>query len=266
MRGAIALFISCMLSTSAFADAVIFSPMEDTAAEASLVRSFVGADVAVETAVLDLDDNGTNEVLVRSADCEDGQPCRTLVYRMMVEDWAAVFDRSVTSLETGSPGLGAMKDLEADGLVWKWRSQGYRVDVASSGEQVAFSLAPADYAQPLANQFGAGAGILFGQQKATTVEVAAVDLEGAGASEVLVRLQGPGVCGRVYGCPIRLLKVVDGQYVTLLEGFASGGVALSSVMRDGRKDIISQLPGGGFAVYGWTGDVYGESEIVKGVK
>jgi hypothetical protein len=92
-----------------------------------------------------------------------------------------------------------------------------------------------------------------------------VNLDGSAAGQVLARFQGPGVCGRVMGCPIRVLSVVDGQYATLLEGSGIGDITVLPVSRGGWSDLVADLPGGGFAVYGWDGERYGVVEVVPGV-
>lgn len=258
-------FVTLILAAPAFAEVVNFTPMQAGDPEYNLVRSFL-PDAAVETAMIHLDPDNNHEVLVRlNDDCIEDM-CRVQVYRMMASDWGAIFDRYVTDIEIVTQRVGLLRNIYADGLTYSWNlSSGlYEVDAAQSGQIVEFSPVPAEYVTPLLSQFGEGALALFEANTAMRVHYAAIDTAGTGANEILVRLDGGGACGLVYGCPMRLLRVVDGAYDILLEGFTASGVSISRVDRGGRRDIISTMPFGGHAIYAWTGDGYGQAEFARG--
>lgn len=258
------LLASLAMSSAALAAPIDFAPMREGAPEEALVKSFLGDDVKADTALVDITNDGKPEVLVRIGDKCDEVPCRTIVYRELPGDWKAVLDRQVSFVEVGSTGLGAVKNLEFDGMVWEWTMDDvYKMNVSRSGKKVSLQPVQGDYALPLAAMFGPNAPLLV-QDEDVVLEAGEVRTVDDGDAQILVKMSGGGVCGRVYGCPIRILQVVDGQYQSVLEGFAGDDVVLSEVKRDGRMDVISSLPNKGYAIYAWTGSVYGQSEIMKG--
>lgn len=256
------------LTSTAFAEPVTFASMADDAAEAEVIRSFVPGVTGLQSAVVDLNKDGTAELFVRDpASCDPAvaEACRTLVLRYRSKDWRIVFDTNAASVEVGEVGYGGMANLTVDGVDWSWSTaSGYRVDVAASGEPVTFALASADYVELLAEQFGDGALALFRAQQSVKVNIAQVKLNEGGDQAVMVRMEGPGVCGVVYGCPWRLLQVKDGAYSTLLEGTGAGAVSIMPLTRSGWNDIGAELPGQGFVTYGWNGEAYAVSQLVKG--
>lgn len=255
------------ISSVSMAAAVSFKPMAADSSEASVIRGFV-PNVELQSAVIDLDGDGSAELFARdNADCDAQDPslCRTVILRHRFNDWKVIFDQRVGDIEVGEPGYGGMNKLTANGNEWDFTSvNGYRVDIVGTGEPVALSLAPADYVDLLTAQFGEGAVALFAAQRDVKVNIGQVKINETGDQALLVRLEGPGVCGMIYGCPWRLLQVKDGAYQTLLEGTGSGAVAVMPVTRSGWNDIGAQLPGDGFVTYGWNGSAYAVSQLVKG--
>lgn len=256
------------VATPALADAVAFAPMP-AGEVADIVRAAVGDVSGVETATIDLNGDKSNEIFVRlTGDCDAANPsaCRTIVLRLQADKWISVLDTKAAAIETGVKGFGGMSSIVADQRTWTYSGQGYHVDLAGSGTPIEFSLASAEYVELLAQQFGDGALTLFREQSSMKVHIAAVDLTGAGANEIAVKLEGPGVCGVVYGCPWRVLQVHDGAYKTLLQGSTSGTIAILPVDRGGWKDIASEIPNNGLVTYGWDGSQYGVADFVKGSK
>lgn len=242
-----------------------FAAMTDNAPERPVVEALMGAapeGVVYQTAVVDLDSDGGAEILVRlrtGEDCAPATPCRTLVAQHGPNGWRVVLDWPAHTVARGQRGFGGFLSLVTDGShAWTWTGERYRLDVTRTGEAVTFEAAPDSARALLADQFGTGARKLVDEGKADIV-VGAVDLTGAGAADLVARLEGAGACGRVYGCPMRVLRIVDGQYVTILDGFGSGATSVLPVARDGHRDIASELPRGGHAIFGWTGERYAAS-------
>jgi len=253
-------------SAALMADDIIFSPMTEESPAYDLVRSFVG-DEPASVAFVDLNGDDSMEVLARvGTDC-DSAPCRTIVYAEGRTDWGSVLDRpAVMDIEIGDPGMSRMKTIYADGVAWKWEVSSYVADVAGSGSNISMSLVPTDYVQPLLEQFGEGAVRLFEANRNATLTYGSVRAgeDETSPSLIVVKLEGAGACGRVFGCPIRLLEIRDGSYFPVLEGFADSDIVLGNTVRGGMKDIITSLPGRGFVAYGWSGSVYGQIDSMQG--
>jgi len=229
--------------------------------ERTLVEGIVpeAAGQPVETAVYDLDEDGKPELVARllgPKSCE-GQParCRTVVLRSGRNGWEKVLDRKSAKVEAGKMGFGGMRAVVLDGReTFNWDGDGYRMDVAAAGAPVVFQDAPASFRGPLLSQFGPGAVKLAARSPRVAVKVASASVRD-GSQVVVARLEGPGACGAVLGCPFRVLQVKSGAYVTLSEGLGDAKMAVLPVMRTGYRDIMVGSPRG-WSVYGWSGKSY----------
>lgn len=241
-----------------------FVPARQGAPEIEVLRSAVpdavrASGVAISTLILDIDSDRTNDLAARfvsDATCDQGRErCRTVLLRFDRNRWSVIFDRRVERVELGSPGFGGVFDLRVDRReTWTFRNGRHVVDVARSGSNVAWQDPPPATVQPLIAEFGDGAQRLAQSGARIRVRVAALDVGGSG-QVVAARLEGDGVCGRVLGCPTRILRVVDGRYQTLLRGASQGALAVTAVTRGGYRDILAETPAGHLA-FGWTGETY----------
>jgi hypothetical protein len=236
--------------------------------ERTLVEAFVASAKGqpLESVLYDLNGDGNPEVVARLKGpgmCDEAaRACRTVAFRKEVAGWVLVFDRPTQRVETRSPGYGGMRDLVVDGReTYAFSPGGYKLDFAASGTVVDLKAATANFSSALATQFGVGAERLALKGKGVSFKVATVAPK-PGSPLVMARMEGPGACGRVLGCPWRLLRVKDGAYSVVAEGFAGEKVALLPVARDGWRDIAVQSPGG-FTVYGWSGKRYVVAETRK---
>jgi len=233
--------------------------------ERELVEAFVpeAKDQPLETLLYDLNGDGNPEVVARlrgKGMCDEAnRACRTLAFRKEAKGWTLIFDRPSQRLDSRGSGYGGMRDLIVDGReTYGFTANGYKLDFAASGKVVEMKPAPAGFVSALATQFGLGAERLALKGKGLAFKVATVEPK-AGSPLVLARMEGPGACGRVLGCPWRLLRVKDGKYAV---GFAGEKVALLPVTRDGWRDIAVASTGG-FTVYGWSGQRYMVAETRK---
>ena len=255
---------------------VAFRQMRPDAQEAQIVSVKLPEVAAtkgavVETALVPLDNTDTASVIVRVVSpktCDTGgKRCRTVALRAGAKDWDVVFDRRASALQLGAHGFGTMRRITVDGgsEAWDWNGRAYHMNVDATGTPVKLAeVSSPAAAGVIVQQFGQGARILSDRRGKVKVSAAALDLNGKGAKDqLLVRLEGPGVCGIRLGCPWRVL-VKDGQgYRTLLNGFGSQDIAVMSVARgDGWRDVAVDLPGG-HAVFGWSGKQYGLAELVN---
>ncbi|AOG03323.1 hypothetical protein [Bosea sp. RAC05] len=243
-----------------------------TARDREIVTSLIPeaaavGDVVIETALVDVESDRNAEVFARirsKTTCDaDGKRCRTVLARYSGNSWKVVLDRRSTGVAMASPGFGGMRSIVIDGReTWSWNGAVYALDVAASGQPVSFREAPAANRDLLVAQFGAAASRLSTKMPAK-VMVGAVDPTGKGASLVVARLEGPGWCGVVLGCPTRVLQVKDGGYVSLMDGLTNGKVSVMSVTRDGWKDLVAEMPrSGSRVIYGWSGKQYGVAERI----
>ena len=242
--------------------------MSARTSERDLVEAFVPAakDQPMESLLYDLDGDGKPEVVARLKGpgmCDAaGKACRSLVFRKETAGWKLVLDRPSQRIEAAKPGYGAMRELVLDGRdAYSFTPNGYRLDFAATGKVVEVKPAPASYSSSLARQFGVGAERLVLKRKDVGFKIAAIEAK-AGEPLLFARMEGPGACGAVLGCPWRLLRVKGGAYEVASEGFAGEKVALLPVAREGWRDIVVQTPRG-YAVYGWSGKRYVLSENRK---
>lgn len=223
----------------------------------------------METALYDIDGDGKAEVIARlkgkgACDAKNVR-CRVVVLMNGEKGWKKLIDRPAQKVEVGDLGFGAMRNVILDGReAYRWDGFAYRVDVASAGTALSFQDAPANFRAPLVAQFGPGAGRQAARNTAIQVKVAQAVLNDNGTKVVVARLEGPGACGIVLGCPWRILQVKDGTYTALSEGFGSAKMSVLPVTRGGYRDLIVGTPKG-FSVYGWSGKRYVVAErIVEG--
>ncbi len=253
---------------------VVFHQMKQDAPEANIVGVKVPEvtgikGAVIETAVMPIDSTNKSSVLVRVVSpktCDQGgKRCRTLAIKAGDRDWDVVFDRKAESIQLGNTGFGTMRQILVDNgyEVWGWNGYGYHMDVTSSGTPVALSEVKSPAAAGvLVQQFGPGAKRLSDRRGKVRVMAAALDLNGKGAKDqLLVRLDGPGICGLKLGCPWRVLTREGQGYRTLLNGFGSDRISVMPVARGGGwRDLAAELPGG-LAVFGWSGKSYGVAEV-----
>ncbi len=251
---------------------VVLSEPSKTARDREVVTNLIPeaaavSDVVIETAVVDVESDRNPEIIAKirsKTTCDaDGVRCRTVLARYSSNGWKIVLDRRSTSVAMAAPGFGGMRSIVVDGReTWSWNGALYALDVAASGQPVTFTEAPAASRNLLVAQFGAAATRLSTKMPAK-VMVGAVDPTGKGGSLVVARLEGPGYCGVVLGCPTRVLQVKDGGYVSLMDGLTHGKVSVMSVTRDGWKDLVAEMPrSGSRVVYGWSGKQYGVAERI----
>src|SRR5690606_37082130 len=127
-----------LVPAAALASPIAFDTSPDAPARrivnvvfAQYLQERIGA--SVETAVLDLDNDGTGEIAVRfvhTASCAEGlKKCRTALISHERGDWKIVFDRYAETLEFRPHDGRIPGPIIADGVPWKWsRGHAYAPD------------------------------------------------------------------------------------------------------------------------------------------
>lgn len=263
-------------ASAAFAAAgpVAFDPSPDASARrivnvvfAEYLQQRVGA--SVETAVIDLDGDGTGEILARfvhTGSClEDMKTCRTVVLRHKpTRGWGIVLDQPSATVAFAPDNLGVPSPLTLDGLVWQWGRSRYEPQADSIGKDVSFSDVPAASAASYAAAFGEGAKKLASGNYGVKLHYSA-DRLADGKDTLVLSMDGKVACGELTGCPVRVLAKEGETWKTILSTSSKGKVAVADAVRGGYHDLIVQTPLG-YAVYGWTGNAYTVAKRLEAVK
>lgn len=224
----------------------------------SYLNDRIGANV--QTAVVDLDGDGTGEIIARflhSNSCDkDMIKCRTTISRFKDGNWHVVFDRhsaTVDNVEKGSRRPGVIK---VDGMEWKWAPafNAYQPTKDSRWTDVSWQRVPNEQAVTYASFFGQGAAKLAGSTGDAIIEYSTTPVS-KHKDVILLKMSGPSICGNENGCPIRLISQKDGKWSSVLSSTTRGDASLTTFERDGRHDVIMETSAG-FVAYGWNGSSY----------
>lgn len=224
--------------------------------------------VSVETAVLDLDNDKTGEILVRfvhSGSCaEDMKRCRTAVLRYWQGAWSIVLDRPAATVAFDGSKYDVPGPLTIDGTTWNWGARRYEPDGSKLGDDVKFQDVPQANMESYAAAFGAGAQKIA--KPAYGIKLAYSGTKIAdGADTLIVKMDGRSACGDVSGCPIRVLKKNGDKWATVLSTSSKGKVAVSKTVRGGYHDLVVQTALG-YAVMGWNGKAYAVADRIEAIK
>lgn len=257
-----------LFPAAAAAAPVAFDPSPDAPARrivnvvfANYLQDRIGA--SVETAVLDLDNDGTGEIAVRfvhTGSCAEGlRKCRTAVISHDNGEWKIVFDRYVETLEF-EPRSGRIPGpIVADGITWTWGAgYAYAPDGRELGEDVSLQPVPAASAQSYAAAFGPGAQKLAEGGHGVRFSYAQDAIAG-GAETIIVKMEGGPSCGEATGCPVRILRKDGEKWVPVLSTTTKGKLAVMDTVRAGYRDLVVETKLG-YAVLGWNGSGYAVAE------
>jgi len=259
-----ALALASFLAPAANAAPVAFDASPEAPARrivnvvfAQYLQERVGA--SIETAVLDLDGDGTGEIAVRfvhTGSCAEGlKKCRTAVIRHDAGEWRIVLDRHAESLDFGGPSGPLPGPLAVDGVTWRWgKGFAYAPDGKGLGTEVSFQAVPAASAQSYAAAFGEGAQRLAAGGHGVRISYS-TDKVADGAETMLVKMEGGVSCGEATGCPVRLLRKDGDKWTPVLSTTTKGKLAVTDTVRAGYRDIVVETKLG-YAVLGWNGNGY----------
>jgi len=221
--------------------------------------------VKVESAVVNLDGDRTGEIVARfvhSSACRAGSAsCRTVVIRHMGGDWKIVLDRFADALDVSTGYRDVPADVKVDKTLWTWDGTRYKPDVATLGDILTLS--------PVADAARGSVGKAFGgpdKLEAAGFKVGySYTQDGLSKNNdlMLVKMDGDTVCGKVSGCPVRVLKKEGETWRPVMSTSTTGGVIVSPMSRDGYRDIIVETRDGALQM-GWTGSAYAVADRIEG--
>jgi hypothetical protein len=224
-------------------------------------------DGIIETAVADLNGDGTAEIFVRlisTATCDaDKRVCRTIAIMHDGREWQAIFDRPASTVELGKPGRDKMRAIYVNGYEARaWNGRKYAIDLSGvKTTQVSFKETAGTRAVELARGFGNAAEKLVSAKRASVTQAST---EIGGRQATFVRLDGDVSCGTYTGCPLRLLMPDEsGRQIPILEATtrvdpnsAKPDVKIMQVTRGGFPSMVMTMPDGTPLVADWDGRRY----------
>ncbi|MDW9478764.1 hypothetical protein GOB57_08605 [Sinorhizobium meliloti] len=265
---ALAAFLATAASVSAGPVALSDSPYAQARPVVNVVfgnymRSLTG--VQVQSAVVDLDGDGKGEVVARfvhSSACRDGtKACRTVVLRHMGGDWKIVLDRFADALDVSTGYRDVPAPIKADRTEWTWDGSRYLPKVDSLGSAVTFRPVTDKARNSISKAFGQPAKL-----SAAGIKVSysyAQEGLSKGNDLMLVKMEGSVVCGKLNGCPVRVLKKEGDTWRPVLASATTGKVLTSKMTRQGYRDILLETKDGALQM-GWTGSGYAVADRIEG--
>jgi hypothetical protein len=219
----------------------------------------------VETAVVDLDNDGVGEIAARfvhTGSCSaDMKICRTAIIRHDKKSWKIVLDHPAATVEKLAGVNGVPAPVKIDKVTWKWDFPTYAPSTEGIGDFVRLERVPTETAASLVPAFGEGATKLVSSDPRYFLSYARPKISSKDEFMVL-SLNGGSACGDKTGCPVRVLrKDKDGWRQTLATS-AMTSVYLGNAQRDGYRDLVVDTKKG-FAVYGWNGSQYALADRVE---
>lgn len=223
--------------------------------------------VQIRTGLVDVDNDGVAEVFaefIHSGSCKaDMKTCRTVVLKHDANNWNIVLDRFAKNVDFSEAAYKYIPaDVKVDGQTWKWEASRYLPVVSSLGDATDFKPADKQTSNVLAPVFGADVAKIndgFG----VSYSMATKDFSKDG-DIMVVEMKGNVVCGKLSGCPVRVLKQTAGKWTPVFSAATTGDIRIAKTTRDGYRDIVFQTRDGAFQA-GWNGKTYSVAERIEGV-
>jgi hypothetical protein len=193
------------LSTVIFADGENGGALE-------VAQSFYGRSQAMETAIVDVDNDGSAEIAVRFTEGCTGAACQTSILLYSDGEWLQIFQAKTEALGLSSAIDNGLRELETSGNTrWFW-SDGY-YPIIANGDLVA------DIGE-------VGTELTREEQTSDTVrymvdiEKRLVDIDGDGSKESFVYSDSAGSCTGAGSCPAAIFSSDGKELMSLyaLEG------------------------------------------------
>ncbi|MCV9963769.1 hypothetical protein OIU34_17985 [Pararhizobium sp. BT-229] len=268
----LALALAALLATTASVSAAPVTLTDSPYAQARSVINVVFGNyirgltgVQVQSAVVDLDGDNKGEIVARfvhSSACRDGtKACRTVVLRHMGGDWKIVLDRFADALDVSKGYRDVPAPIKVDATEWSWDGGRYLPKVDTLGSAMTFKPVTDKARESISKAFGQPAKL-----SAAGIPVTySYTQEGLskGNDLMLVKMEGSVVCGKLNGCPVRVLKKEGDAWRPVLSSSTTGKVLTSKMTRQGYRDILLETKDGALQM-GWTGSAYAVADRIEG--
>lgn len=266
---AIAAFLATALPAAAAPVALTDSPYDPARSVVNVVFSGYMAGltgVTVQSAVVNLDGDRNGEIVARfvhSSSCRAAnKACRTVVLRHMDGDWKIILDRFADSLDVGRGYRDVPAPITLDGKRWEWDGKRYMPEIADLGTET--SMRPVAEASRVAigKSFSDQAEKLTAKGHKVSYTYTQTGLSKAN-DLMLVKMEGDAVCGKLSGCPVRVLKKEGDGWRPVMASATTGKVIVSKLSRQGYSDILLETRDGALQM-GWTGTNYAVVDRIEG--
>ena len=221
--------------------------------------------VSIQSAVVDLDGDRNGEIVARfvhSSSCRDGnKACRTVVLRHMQGNWKIVLDRFADKIDVGSGYRDVPAPIQLDGKGWEWTASRYLPQVAALGTDLPMKELAAAAKPSIGKVFGSPEKL---EAKGIPVTYTFTQ-EGLSTKNdiMLVKMEGDSVCGKISGCPVRVLKKEGESWKPVMASATTGRILVSKLSRQGYNDILLETRDGALQL-GWTGTGYAVADRIEG--
>lgn len=265
---ALASFLAATVSATATPVALSDSPY----AQARSVINVVFANyiagltgVQIQSAVVDLDGDGNGEIIARfvhSSACRDGvKICRTVILRHMSGDWKIILDRYADSIDVSNGYRDVPAPIKVDTTAWNWDGKRYVPEVKTLGEAISLKPVSEKTRDSISQAFGQPAKLSAAGFKVSY----SFTQDGLSKNNdlMLIKMDGDVVCGKLSGCPIRVLKKEGDAWRPVLSSSTTGKVLISKMSRQGYRDILLETKDGALQM-GWTGSGYAVADRIEG--
>ncbi|WP_310622380.1 hypothetical protein [Flexibacterium corallicola] len=234
-----------------------------------LFRSYISArpGIKVLAGAHDLNNDGVAELVARfehSSSCKQGyKSCRTVILRHVPQGWRFVLDRFSKTIEIHRIQHQSYASLKTDDVTWYWEGKSYKPMVTGRGSEVKFEKIDSAKSQSLSAAFGVGARKL---NKKDPISLSIADLPQSSGRIKILLAKGDGVCGKLNGCPIRIIhRSEDNRWKTILSSSTFGKVQVSETLRNGLPDLTLETKQG-YITLGWSGNGFGIVDRAEAVK
>jgi hypothetical protein len=232
---------------------VVFAAGENGGA-LPVAQGFYGKSQAMETAVVDIDNDGSAEIAVKFTEGCTTDGCLNSLLYYSNDQWLEIIQNRTQDLAISSVSTDGFRNIHTtDNAVWKWINRQYQPvpdqgDVIWDAGEASGVLSPAEAANKDIREF-------------SDPEKYTLDVDGDGSDESFVISISPSDCGPMNACPVIVhssddvllgkiyalearVIIHDGNMHALaptgFSSFAIRGQSLENTSRLGRAEIRGQ--------------------------
>lgn len=209
----------------------------DNGGALEVAQSFYGRSQAMETAIVDIDNDGSAEIAVKFLDGCDEEGCTTSVLFYSENQWLEVLSHPTEALSlSGETTNGLRQIVTSDNARWHWNETGFRPSPDRGGLIWTAGSQEVDLLPSEAQH-----------SKIRTLSDPkrfSVDLNGDGAMESVVFSISPEDCSSVNLCPVVIHNA---------DGTEAGEVSAIEARVKVHEGVLYSLSRGGFSSFAYDG-------------